>query len=61
MIKQIIFDSVDLLTIDEKNTIIYNYMSNIKSIDELSKELGIDRLIIRRFISDYQNRLRDKK
>ena len=61
MIKQIIFDSVDLLTIDEKNTIIYNYMSSIKSIDELSTELGIDRLIIRRFISDYQNRLRDKK
>jgi transposase-like protein len=60
MIKQIIFDSVDLLTIDEKNTIVYNYMSSIKSINELSKELGIDRLIIRRFISEYQRRLRDK-
>jgi len=48
------------LSIDEKNTIIYNYMSKIKSINELSKELGIDRLIIRRFISDYLDRLKNK-
>jgi hypothetical protein len=60
MIQQIIFDNVELITIDEKNTIIYNYMNKIKSIDELSKELGIDRLIIRRFISDYMNRLKNK-
>ena len=52
---------MDLLSNYEKNTIVYNYMSAIKSIDELSKELNIDRLIIRKFISDYQKRLRDKK
>ena len=52
---------MDLISIDEKNIIVYNYMSAIKSIDELSEELNIDRLIIRRFISDYQKRLRDKK
>jgi hypothetical protein len=61
MIKQIIFDSVDLLTIDEKNSILLHYMNKISSIDELSRVLGIDQLIIQRFISDYENRLRNKK
>jgi hypothetical protein len=61
MIKQVIFDKVELLTNDEKNSILLHYMNKISSIDELSRVLGIDQLIIQRFISDYENRLRNKK
>jgi len=58
MIQQVIFDNVELLTNDEKNSIILHHMNSSASIDELSKVLGIDQLIIQRFISNYQNRLR---
>jgi hypothetical protein len=61
MIQQVIFDNVELLTNDEKNSIILHHMNSSASIDELSKVLGIDQLIIQRFISDYENRLRNKK
>ena len=58
VLRQVIFDKVELISTDERTYILGAYMGNHKSIDELSKELGIDRLIIRRFISDYQKRLR---
>jgi len=61
MIQQVIFDNVELVSIQEKNYILLHYMNNIMSIDEISKELGIDRLIIRRFISDYEKRARGIK
>lgn len=60
MIHQINFDKVELLTTEEKNSILFHYMNKTASIDELSRVLGIDRIIIRKFISDYEKRLRDK-
>mgnify|MGYP003340548985 CR=1 FL=1 len=60
MIHQVNFDKVELLTTDEKNTIIYHYANKTASIDELSRTLGIDRLIIRKFISDYKKGFTDK-
>lgn len=60
MIKPITFDSVHLLSFDERNAIVINFFNNKKSIEQLSVELGVDKNIINAFISDYENRLRNK-
>jgi hypothetical protein len=60
MIHQILFDNTQVMTFEERHIIIHNYMNKLKSINQLSDELGIDRLIIRKFISDYLKALENE-
>lgn len=60
MIHQILFDNTQVMTFEERHIIIHNYMNKLKSINQLSDELGIDRLIIRKFISDYLKTLENE-
>lgn len=61
MIHQILFDNTQVMTFEERHIIIHNYMNKLKSINQLSDELGIDRLIIRKFISDYLKTLENNE